>query len=77
MEFFSFLWMYIHRMSSEFILKALESITTEYSIIIKNKENKYCKKTLHKIYDGFKARLNDAFMNRPLTNYNNIYTLFH
>lgn len=39
MEFFSFLWMYvyIHRMSSEFILKALESITTDpqYSIIIK------------------------------------------
>lgn len=36
--FFSFLWMYIHRMSSEFILKALESITTDpqYFIIIKN-----------------------------------------
>lgn len=29
MEFFSFLWMYIHRMSSEFILKALDSITTD------------------------------------------------
>lgn len=38
MEFFSFLWMYIHRMSSEFILKALDLITTDpqYFIIIKN-----------------------------------------